>query len=89
LRWKSGFHTLGLYVHNDVMQAFGTPEFEISLSPASVNDCMWPTDRMWDRCSHAGMCWFITRLHSVLQQVALIYIGTRTDYLERILTIQV
>ena len=28
-----GFHTLGLYVHNDVMQAFGTPEFEISLSP--------------------------------------------------------
>jgi photosystem I P700 chlorophyll a apoprotein A2 len=21
-----GFHTLGLYVHNDVMQAFGTPE---------------------------------------------------------------
>ena len=28
-----GFHTLGLYVHNDVMQAFGTPECEISLSP--------------------------------------------------------
>jgi Photosystem I psaA/psaB protein len=28
-----GFHTLGLYVHNDVMQAFGTPEFEISFSP--------------------------------------------------------
>jgi hypothetical protein len=50
------------------MQAFGTPEFEISLSPASVNDCMWPTDRMWDRCSHAGMCWFITRLHSVCTQ---------------------
>ena len=28
-----GFHTLGLYVHNDVMQAFGAPELEISLSP--------------------------------------------------------
>jgi hypothetical protein len=28
-----GFHTLGLYVHNDVMQAFGTPEFEISIAP--------------------------------------------------------
>ncbi len=27
-----GFHTLGLYVHNDVMQAFGAPELEISLS---------------------------------------------------------
>ena len=27
--------------------------------------------------------------YSVLQQVALIYIGTRTDYLERIPTIQV
>ena len=29
LSWVSlflGFHTLGLYVHNDVMQAFGTPE---------------------------------------------------------------
>ncbi len=25
-----GFHTLGIYVHNDVMQAFGTPEFEIA-----------------------------------------------------------
>ena len=28
-----GFHTLGLYVHNDVMQAFGAPELEISISP--------------------------------------------------------
>ncbi len=27
-----GFHTLGLYVHNDVMQGFGTPEFGISSS---------------------------------------------------------
>ena len=28
-----GFHTLGLYVHNDVMQAFGAPELEISIAP--------------------------------------------------------
>ncbi|XP_035845886.1 photosystem I P700 chlorophyll a apoprotein A2-like [Helianthus annuus] len=33
LSWASlflGFHTLGLYVHNDVMLAFGTPEIENS-----------------------------------------------------------
>ncbi|KAH0672023.1 hypothetical protein KY285_025353 [Solanum tuberosum] len=32
LSWASlflGFHTLGLYVHNDVMLAFGTPEKQI------------------------------------------------------------
>jgi len=29
----SGFHTLGLYVHNDVMQAFGTPEKQILVEP--------------------------------------------------------
>jgi len=28
-----GFHTLGLYVHNDVMQAFGTPERQILIEP--------------------------------------------------------
>jgi photosystem I P700 chlorophyll a apoprotein A2 len=28
-----GFHTLGLYVHNDVMQAFGTPEKQILIEP--------------------------------------------------------
>lgn len=36
LRWVSlflGFHTLGLYVHNDVMQAFGTPEKQILIEP--------------------------------------------------------
>jgi hypothetical protein len=26
---------LDLYVHNDVMQAFGTPEFEISIAPVA------------------------------------------------------
>lgn len=28
-----GFHTLGIYVHNDVMQAFGTPEKQILIEP--------------------------------------------------------
>ena len=28
-----GFHTTGVYVHNDVMQALGTPESVISISP--------------------------------------------------------
>jgi photosystem I P700 chlorophyll a apoprotein A2 len=28
-----GFHTLGLYVHNDVIQAFGTPECQILIEP--------------------------------------------------------
>ncbi|PHT27384.1 Photosystem I chlorophyll a apoprotein A2 [Capsicum baccatum] len=29
----TGFHTLGLYVHNDVMLAFGTPEKQILIEP--------------------------------------------------------
>jgi photosystem I P700 chlorophyll a apoprotein A2 len=36
LSWVSlflGFHTLGLYVHNDVIQAFGTPERQILIEP--------------------------------------------------------
>ncbi|CAN4101497.1 unnamed protein product [Withania somnifera] len=36
LSWASlflGFHTLGLYVHNDVMLAFGTPEKKILIEP--------------------------------------------------------
>ncbi|KAL2901357.1 hypothetical protein RDABS01_026439 [Bienertia sinuspersici] len=36
LSWASlflGFHTLGLYVHNDVMIAFGTPEKQILIEP--------------------------------------------------------
>jgi len=36
LRWVAlflGFHTLGLYVHNDVIQAFGTPERQILVEP--------------------------------------------------------
>uniref|UniRef100_A0A453SG27 ATPase F1/V1/A1 complex alpha/beta subunit N-terminal domain-containing protein n=1 Tax=Aegilops tauschii subsp. strangulata TaxID=200361 RepID=A0A453SG27_AEGTS len=36
LSWASlflGFHTLGIYVHNDVMLAFGTPEKQILIEP--------------------------------------------------------
>ncbi|CAN6459328.1 unnamed protein product [Victoria cruziana] len=36
LSWASlflGFHTLGLYVHNDIMLAFGTPEKQILIKP--------------------------------------------------------
>jgi photosystem I P700 chlorophyll a apoprotein A2 len=36
LSWVSlllGFHTLGLYVHNDVILAFGTPEKQILIDP--------------------------------------------------------
>ena len=36
LSWVSlflGFHTLGLYIHNDVVTAFGTPEKNILLEP--------------------------------------------------------
>ncbi|XQQ06326.1 MAG: photosystem I core protein PsaB [Leptolyngbya sp. IPPAS B-1204] len=36
LSWVSlflGFHTLGLYVHNDVVNAFGTPEKQILIEP--------------------------------------------------------
>jgi photosystem I P700 chlorophyll a apoprotein A2 len=36
LSWASlflGFHTLGLYVHNDVVLAFGTPEKQILIEP--------------------------------------------------------
>ena len=36
LSWVSlflGFHTLGIYVHNDVVQAFGAPEKQILIEP--------------------------------------------------------
>jgi photosystem I P700 chlorophyll a apoprotein A2 len=40
LSWVSlflGFHTLGIYVHNDVIQAFGTPERQILIEPSLHN----------------------------------------------------
>ncbi|KAJ0551852.1 putative photosystem I [Helianthus annuus] len=43
LSWASlflGFHTLGLYVHNDVMLAFGTPEKQILRSKSFLSGIM-------------------------------------------------
>ena len=40
-----GFHTLGLYVHNDVMQAVGTPEKQIAVLPVFA---------AWLQSAHAG-----------------------------------
>jgi len=40
-----GFHTLGLYVHNDVMQALGTPEKQIAVLPVFAT---------WLQASHGG-----------------------------------
>lgn len=40
-----GFHTLGLYVHNDVMQALGTPEKQIAVLPVFAQ---------WLQAAHGG-----------------------------------
>ena len=43
-----GFHTLGLYVHNDVMQALGSPEKQLALLPVFAE---------WLQLAHhAGSC---------------------------------
>lgn len=40
-----GFHTLGLFVHNDVMQALGTPEKQIAIMPVFAQ---------WLQAAHGG-----------------------------------
>ena len=40
-----GFHTLGLFVHNDVMQALGTPEKQIAVLPVFAE---------WLQAAHGG-----------------------------------
>lgn len=40
-----GFHTLGFYVHNDVMQALGTPEKQIAVLPVFAQ---------WLQAAHGG-----------------------------------
>lgn len=48
LSWASlflGFHTLGFYVHNDVMLAFGTPEKQILIEPIFAQ---------WIQSAHGG-----------------------------------
>ncbi|KAH1129379.1 hypothetical protein J1N35_000757 [Gossypium stocksii] len=47
LSWASlflGFHTLGLYVHNDVMLAFGTPEKQILIELSFNNKTSYGFD---------------------------------------------
>ncbi|KAL2224153.1 UNVERIFIED_CONTAM: Photosystem I chlorophyll a apoprotein A1 [Sesamum indicum] len=48
LSWASlflGFHTLGLYVHNDVMLAFGTPEKQILIEPIFFHERLYPLSK--------------------------------------------
>lgn len=44
-----GFHTLGLYVHNDAMTAFGSPESLIAV---------WPVYVQWIQLSHGRLIAF-------------------------------
>jgi photosystem I P700 chlorophyll a apoprotein A2 len=71
LSWVSlflGFHTLGLYVHNDVVVAFGTPEKQILIEPvfaqfiqASSGKALYGFDVLLSNggsmASNAGAAW--------------------------------
>ena len=64
LSWVSlflGFHTLGLYVHNDVMQAFGTPEKQILIEPVFAQ---------WVQASHGKTAYGFDLLLSQNDSVA-------------------
>jgi photosystem I P700 chlorophyll a apoprotein A2 len=64
LSWVSlflGFHTLGLYVHNDVMQAFGTPEKQILIEPVFAQ---------WIQASHGKTAYGFDLLLSESTSVA-------------------
>jgi photosystem I P700 chlorophyll a apoprotein A2 len=56
-----GFHTLGLYVHNDVMQAFGTPEKQILIEPVFAQ---------WIQASHGKTAYGFDLLLSQPNSVA-------------------
>ncbi|KAG2571463.1 hypothetical protein PVAP13_7KG111555, partial [Panicum virgatum] len=59
LSWASlflGFHTLGLYVHNDVMLAFGTPEKQILIEPIFAQ---------WIQSAHGRSIWLPGWLNAV------------------------
>ncbi|KAL5643160.1 hypothetical protein ACJX0J_004556 [Zea mays] len=59
LSWASlflGFHTLGLYVHNDVMLAFGTPEKQILIEPIFAQ---------WIQSAHGRNIWLPGWLNAV------------------------
>ena len=58
LSWVSlflGFHTLGLYVHNDVVVAFGTPEKQILIEPVFAQ---------WIQASHGKLLYGFNTLLS-------------------------
>ena len=58
-----GFHTLGLYVHNDVVQAFGNPEKQILIEPVFAQ---------WIQSSHGkGIYNFSVLLSSTLSDASI------------------
>ncbi|MGD1866779.1 MAG: photosystem I core protein PsaB [Phormidesmis sp.] len=64
LSWVSlflGFHTLGLYVHNDVVVAFGTPEKQILVEPVFAQ---------WIQAAHGKMLYGFDTLLSNPDSVA-------------------
>jgi photosystem I P700 chlorophyll a apoprotein A2 len=64
LSWVSlflGFHTLGIYVHNDVMQAFATPEKQILIEPVFAQ---------WIQASHGKLLYGFDTLLSNPDSVA-------------------
>ncbi|MEM6435504.1 MAG: photosystem I core protein PsaB, partial [Cyanobacteria bacterium P01_D01_bin.115] len=64
LSWVSlflGFHTLGLYVHNDVVVAFGTPEKQILVEPVFAQ---------WIQASHGKLLYGFDTLLSNSDSIA-------------------
>ncbi|MEL6778012.1 MAG: photosystem I core protein PsaB [Cyanobacteria bacterium J06597_16] len=64
LSWVSlflGFHTLGLYVHNDVVVAFGTPEKQILVEPVFAQ---------WIQASHGKLLYGFDTLLSNPDSIA-------------------
>ncbi|PPS13546.1 hypothetical protein GOBAR_AA07027 [Gossypium barbadense] len=61
LSWASlflGFHTLGLYVHNDVMLTFGTPEKQILIESYFPNG----SNLLMVKLHTGSMCFFLQRM---------------------------
>jgi photosystem I P700 chlorophyll a apoprotein A2 len=78
LSWVSlflGFHTLGLYVHNDVVVAFGTPEKQILVEPvfaqwvqASSGKLLYGFDTLLsnpDSITQTGAAWLPNWLEAI------------------------
>ncbi|KAJ4977346.1 hypothetical protein NE237_002452 [Protea cynaroides] len=89
LSWVSlflGFHTLGLYVHNDVMLAFGTPEKQILIEPifaqwiqSAHGKSSYGFDVLLSSTNGAGSLWSrghpssLTGRNSILMHLACIF----------------